>query len=313
MPQVSSVHVDKALTNLAIATPATGFLAPRLLPDLPVEKVSDLFYKFDAGRRNIAEPDDMRAPGTEANRSDYEVTTDSYICTGHALSGVIPDEEKENADSPIQPVRDKVEHLVEKLLTKQDIRAKAIIDAGIPGSDPTHEWDDYTNGDPFADFKLAINTVEDATGKTPNICAMDTKVWRALKDHPDLVDRVKYTGGNSNPGEVTRQALAELFELDEVIIGSAQKNTAIQNQTASLARIWGSDVYVAFRPSRPGLKIPAFGYRMVWRPFSGARSGFMVKRWREEKKTADMVEVSKYYVHKLTLVGAGYRLQNRLT
>lgn len=315
MPNVATVHQDAALTNLAIGYASGNLISERLYSDLPVNKRSDLYYIFDAARRAVNSNENVqRAPGAAAREVDFAVTTGSYICADHALKAIVPDEEKENADPVIRPMIDKTEFLVQQLLTNQEVALAAALVAGVTAtSDPTNEWDDYTNGDPAADMLLAINTIEDAIGIKPNVCAMDSKVWRAVKSHPDILERIKYTGTAANPAVASPQGFAELFELDELIVGSAFKNTAIEGQTANISRIWGSDVYLAYRPPNPGLKIPALGYRFVWRPFSGSLRGWMVRQWRDNERRGDLVEVSKYYDQKVTLAAAAYRLQNRLT
>lgn len=316
MPNISSIHIDQALTNIAIGYPVNGLIGPRLLSDVPVEKKTDKYFIFDSDREGIAQIDDRREPGAEAVEVDLSVSTDSYDTGGHSLKSVVPQEEYENADSPLRPLADKTEFLAGRLLINQEISLKAALDAALTGgltSDPTNEWNDYTSGDPVADMNTAIDSVEDNTGFRPNIIAMDSKVWRAVKHHPDIVDRVKYMGTDNSPGDVTVEGFAALFDLEEIIVSWQSQNTALKGQSASLSRIWGDDVYVAYRPPRPGLKIPAFGYRYVWRPFTGGLNGWMVRRWTSEERMADVVQADKYYDQKITLAAAGYRLQNRLS
>jgi hypothetical protein len=317
MPEVSAIHIDAALTNLSVAYPTNNLISERLFPDVPVLKQSDKYYICDATRRAIAPTDTRRAPGTAAHEVDFDWTTGQYMCEGHALASVIPDEERANADPVIKPELDKTEFITEQVLTGQEIDCKAKLDASLTGamtSNPAGKWDDPVNGDPYADITLAINAIEDATGMQPNVMAMDIKVLRnGLKNHPDILDRIKYTGTSMAPAVVTPQAIAELFELEEVILATAFKNTAVEGQAAAITRIWGSDVYLAYRAPRPGLKQISLGYRMVWSPFSGAVRGWQVNKARLDLRHSDWIEISKYYDQKIVTATAGYRLQARLT
>lgn len=316
MPDVSSNHINQALTNLAIGYPVGGFIAPYLLKDIPVAKKSDSYFIFDADRRGVARLDDRRAPGGVAKEVDFDLSTGSYNTGSHALKGAISKEERENADLPQQPEMDRTEYLAGILMTNMEYDCKAALDAALTGaltSDPTNEWDDKENGDPFTDINTAITSIENATGFTPNVMAMDIKVFRALKDHPAILERVLYNAGSTNPALVAPQTIASLFDFEEVIVGKSVENTAAKGQDASLSRIWGSDVYIAYRPSRPGIKIPAFGYRFVWTPFEGSMGGWSVRTWFSDEREADMVQVERYYDQKITLSSAGYRLQNRLS
>jgi hypothetical protein len=314
MPEVTGVHIDAALTNLSVAYPSGNLISQRLFPDLPVLKKSDKYYLLDASRRSISPTNTLRQPGTAAAETDFDVTTDTYTCDGHALAGVVPDEERENADPAIQPEVDKTEFITAQVMISQEIEAKTALDASLTGaktSTPAGTWDNHVTGDPFADVTVAINAIEDATGLTPNVMALDAKVFRALTRHPDIIDRIKYTGTGDSPAIVSAKTIAELFQLEEVIIARAFKNIAVENQTASISRIWGSDVYLGYRAARAGLKVATLGLRFCWAPFSGSVNGWMVSKARDEKRHADWIEIQKYYQQKIVMAGAGYRLQAR--
>jgi hypothetical protein len=318
MPDPSAVHLTAPLANIAIAFPTTGFIAPRLLADIPVNKQTDSYFIFDAARRREAQSDDARNAGAEAREVKYDVTTSTYRCEGHALKIDVTDEEVANSDPPLSSYADATEFVVDNILLNQEIDCKAKLDASLTGaqtSDPTHEWNDPTNGDPFADIELAINTIEDVTGFTPNVMGMDSKVWRALRKHPDILERVVYGGGPTTPAQVNTQAVAALFDIDEIVVTKALSNTVVKGQTASLSRVWGDDVYIAYRPTRAALKVPALGYRMVWSQLSGGAGGFKVGSYRHPLADTrkQVITVEKYYDQKITLATAGYRLQNRLT
>jgi len=103
MPSVSEVHIDAALTNLSVGYRNPAFIADLLAPVVPVRKQSDKYFIHDAEREVFRQSDDRRAPGAAANEVNFSLSTDNYYADDHALTSVIPDEERENADPPIQP------------------------------------------------------------------------------------------------------------------------------------------------------------------------------------------------------------------
>lgn len=318
MPEVNAVHVNQVLTNIAIAYPMQGFEGSRLLADVSVPKNSGLYYIFDSARRALAQIDDNRAPGTEAKLVDFDVSTDSYACTGHALKSAVPDEEVAEADEPIRPKIQKTEFLLQRLLVNMEVRLKAAADAVLTTGagravSLSDEWDDYTSGDPNTNIKNAILAVADGCGFRPNVCLMDEKVWFAVKDHPDVKERVLYGGSNGSPAEVLPAAFAALYGFDELIIARTQKNTAKKGQVASLSRVWGEDCYIVYRPQNPGREVPAFGYRFTWNAFDGSLMGWKVTDWRNNDRVSDMVQVEKHYDQKICLAAAGYRIGNCLS
>ena len=46
-PTARQSHIDRALTNVAIAYSNAAFVWPEIFPRVPVQKQSDKFFKFD--------------------------------------------------------------------------------------------------------------------------------------------------------------------------------------------------------------------------------------------------------------------------
>ena len=121
MPEVSQVHIDVALTNVSIAYRNPDYISDIIAPPVPVRKQSDKYFIFDPERERFRESNDRRAPGAEASEVGFGLSTDNYYCEDHALETAIPDEERENADPPIQVDIDRTEFLVDKILLNKEI------------------------------------------------------------------------------------------------------------------------------------------------------------------------------------------------
>ena len=74
----------------------------------------------------------------------------------------------------------------------------------------------------------------------PNVLVFGQKVWTALRQHPKIVEAVAATGaGDQASGIVVKEAVAELFEVDRVLVGMAWYQSAKRGQEDSFARLWG--------------------------------------------------------------------------
>jgi hypothetical protein len=84
-------------------------------------------------------------------------------------------------------------------------------------------------------------------------------VWLKLRTHPMLAKAIHGTSGDV--GIVTRRQVAELFELEELLVGENRLNTAKYGQPATLGRVWGKHALLYHvnpnSDSRQGL---TFGY-----------------------------------------------------
>ncbi|MCB2154885.1 major capsid protein [bacterium] len=313
MPDTSTVHNDVALTNVSLAYRNPGFIAAEIAPEVQVRRQSNKYFIYDPQRESMRSTTDHRAPGTEAGEVNFDLSSDSYFCDDHALESAIPDEERENADSPLQPEVDRVEFVTEKILLNQEIALAGLLrDAtAMPGHDidsAANRWDD-DDIDPLDDIETARAAIVDATQAMPNVLVLPFDVYRKVRHNAKVAERVKY----SRLGVVGPKELAELFDVEKVLIPRAVHNTAARGQEPSLETIWGKDALMLHVPQRAGLKCiaPALGF--VWAKASASLRGTSVQTWREERRKATMVRVQKYYDLKLVAPAAGYLITNAVS
>ncbi len=313
MPSVSQVHSDVALANVSIAYRNPGFIAARVAPEVMVRRQSNRYFIYDPTRDALRPTDDQRAPGAEAHEVDFDLSTDSYFCDDHALESAIPDEERDNADAPLRPEVERVEFLSDRILLNQEIALANLLrnPASLPNTEftlTTEQWD-HEDVDPAADIETARGTIVGAIGLRPNILVLPHDVYTAVRHNPQIVERVKYTRlGLPGPGE-----LAELFDVDEVLVPRATRNTSSIGAAPVLESIWGKDALLLHVPQRAGLKTLAPVLSFVWSQAQGSLRGHAVTTWREERRKATMVRVQKYYDQKLVAPAAGFLFRNAVS
>jgi hypothetical protein len=317
-----NAHIDRVLTNISVGFPNHEFVGEALAPAVPVRKQSDIYYIHGKEHWVLEPGSDVRAPGTEANEiPGMQVSTAPYFAVEHALEIAVTDEERENADSPLSPDRDGTELVTAKVLLARELAIRDIVQlAGnyvsgysldLSGS-PTLQWDAYATSNPIGDIKAARRKIHSGLFLHPTVGVFPYQVMAALEDHPDFIERIKY----SQTAVITPDLIARLLGMPKIVVPGVGHNTARMGQTESLAYLWGKDVILAYVPPRPGLKIPAFMYEFVW-TFGGQR--MVTERWREQKRVADMIRVRRRYAHKLIAVDAsgdsfaGYLINEAVT
>lgn len=300
-----NVHVDQILTQISVGWPNEGLAGAALFPSVTVRKQSDKYYVF--GREGWLPEDDLRAPGTEANEiTGAALSTDTYYAQEHSLQIAVTDEERANADSPLSPDRDGTNIVTSKIMLGRERKFQTLATTTAnyaSGSSTTlsgtSQWNDYANSDPISDLRAAKIQVNSKIFQDPNVAIIPYQVMVKLEDHPDFLERVKY----SERAIFSPELLASVLGFDRVIVPGVGINTANLGQTASLGYLWGKDVVVAYVPPSPGLKVPAYGYEFTWAA-SGSGTQY-VDRWREEKRKSDVIRVCRYYDVKLVAQGEG--------
>src|SRR6266536_2105055 len=289
-----NVHIDRALTQISVAWPTGNLAGAALFPSVSVMKQSDKYYIF--GREGWLPENDYRAPGTAANEvSGAALSTDTYYAQEHSLQIAVTDEERENADPPIAPDRDGTNIITSKIMLGRERAMQTLVTTTgnyASGSSTTlsgtSQWSDYANSDPISDLRTGKVTVNSRIFLDPNVAVVPYQVMMKLEDHPDFLERIKY----SERAIFSPELLASVLGFDRVIVPGVGINTANLGQTASLGYLWGKDVVLAYVPASPGLRVPAFGYEFTWAGAGGGQSQY-VDRWREDRRKSDVIRVCR--------------------
>lgn len=306
-PVRSDVHIDVALSNVSIKYKNAKFVAEELFPVVMTSKDSNKYFVY--GKENFNLFDDGRAPATRGAEIDWTVSTDSYLLGEHALTHAIPDEVRDDADEPLKIETDTTEYLTEqiKLRLEADVASASTSSANYAATNykdlsaaGNAQWNDYAASNPIEDVKVARVVIHSLTGLEPNILILGKQVYDALTNHPMVIERIKF----SQLGVVTTDLLAAIFDVEQVLVATALKNTVIEGETASLSYVWGKNAVLAYRPSSMGLKVLSYG--ALFR-----RAGWpKTETWRQQPERADYIRVSDKYQAKIISNVAGYLMAN---
>jgi len=121
-------------------------------------------------------------------------------------------------------------------------------------------------------------------------------VWVALVDHPDFIDRIKY----SERAIVGPELLAAVLGISKVVELGAVENQAAEGQTADYDFVAGKHALLAYAADRPSTMAPSAGYTFTWTGLIGAgRDGQRIKNFRIERLEVDRVEIQTAFDQKV--------------
>ena len=287
------IHIDAALSNLSKAFKNNNFIGEEVAKILTVGKESGLYFTYGLDAFKI--PNAYRIDGTRSNEVHMKVGQDSYVCLQYALSDIITDNVRKQADPAINPEADTTEFITDLMLLQlEDLIASTMISttpythsntATLSG---TSQWNDYSNSNPLTNIKTAKAKIRSLIGREANSIILAGDVAETLSLHPDIKDLRKYT----DPNLLTSAGLPPKILGLKVLEGKATKNTAYENLAESMSYVWGKNAIIAYIPDRIGLKslapwilIRETGYRST-------------RKWREEPRKGDMIEVEDKYTVK---------------
>lgn len=306
-PNARDVHQDSVLTNLSVQYRNEEYIAAQCVPKVLVRKASDKYYEFDQGDWFRDEAGE-RAAATTGPVGGYSLSTQSYDTKQFSMATYVADEERDNADAGLDLDRQAIEYCADKVQLRFETQAAGLLFKA--GSYPTGhkktlsgaaQWSDASSK-PIADIRAAKSQVGGAIGRQPNTLILGEQTYLQLQDHPDVLDRVKYT----QSGAVTPDLLAGLFDVNRVLVGRAVQNTAAEGLDASYARVWGKHAALIYAAPMPGLRTLSFAYWFVWRGYD-----FTAERWRKSDGGAsDGFRVRAQWDSKIAAKTAGYFIEN---
>lgn len=279
MPTKSQAHIDKALTNISVAymQDESSFIADKVFPRIPVKKQSDVYFVYNKGDffRDEAK---VRAGAAESVGGDYGVeAADPYYCRVHAFHKDVTEQDRANYDEPLDADTDAADFVTQKMLIRREMEwAKKFFKPTVwttevtgVATDPKAE-EVLKFSDPMSDpIRVITNQAIDMASKTgfkPNTLVLSPRVFYALKNHEDILDRIKYT----QKGIVTNDLLATLFEVDNVYTAWGVVNTADQGEEDNIGFIMGDHALLCYVNPRPSIKQPSAGYIFTWTGLMGA-------------------------------------------
>ncbi len=313
-PLVNQVHVDAALSQMSVAyiQNANNFVARKMFPVLPVQYRSDKYFVYSQADF-LRDEAQIRAAGVESAGSEYALTTATYTAERYALHKDIADAVRFNADPAIDPERDAVEFLAQKMLIHEDRKFAAdFMKTGVWGTDRQGGGVNFANWtvattDIIAQIDAWGDTIQKATGNRPNKLLLSRDVYAVVKNNATILESIKYT----QTGVITQQLLANLLGLDEVVVADGLYNSAAAGAAASYKYAIGEDAGVgqsgllAYVNPTPSILQPTAGYTFSWNPYADAAGGALIKSFYMDQLASDRVEAEMYWDQKAVSASCG--------
>lgn len=275
---------SRYLTNMSMAffANASDYVATSIFPICPVDLSTGYYYIYNKG--DLARDHVHRKPKFGKVAPAQMGHTDStYRCeVDQIIVGIdqigAQNYQRSNVPPSIDPKRAKNRFVVDQQLLHLDITfANSFFKTGVwenefegiasgatAGGSQFIKFSD-ANSDPIKFFDARKRQIRLDGRRTPNKLTLGYDTFLALKEHPDLLERVKYTGSTANPAQVNERVLAELFGVDEIKVLYATYNAAEEGQDDDMQFICEPDgALLSYTTPSPRIDEPSAGYIFTW-------------------------------------------------
>lgn len=317
-PNIKEQIIAGPLANVSVAYRNLDYIADRVFPILdgadPRAKITKYlrgaWFRDEAG---------IRAPGTQAKRGGYPVGSVSIATEEYAFAKEVTDEDRRFAKAAgapaLNPETDAIEFATDKIDLKKERRVAALVtgttwvDGNAGGADAEGLWSPAGSTNTFLpDMITGKKAVKAAIGRVPNMLLIDYSTYLSLCECEAVLDKIKYT----QRGVLSKELLAAMLDLDEVLVGSAIYSSAEETAAGddfTAVDIWtitaGKGLgFLYYKPQKMGLKVQCAGLqvRIAYENGKARRTS----TWRENAEHQDVYEVAEETDITLIDANAGY-------
>lgn len=263
--------VDPVLSAISVAYRNARMIADQVMPRVPVGKQEFRYRLYDLGER-FTIPDTHVGRTSRPNKVEFGFTEETDQTTDESLDAPIPFADIDNAPDGYSPEGHATEATTDLIALAREVRVAnktftaANYKVGYKTTcSGTSQWS-HASSTP----RDAISDALDGMVMRANVMALGRATFSKLRRHPQIVSSI--LGNSGDEGMVTRQQLADLFELDEVLVGEGWVNTAAKGQTVAVSRCWGKHCALLFRDGLADAQNKVtWGYTAQWGPRFAAR------------------------------------------
>jgi hypothetical protein len=281
LPSVSQITVPVALQNLSVQYKPENMIGERVFPIFPLASPSQKILKYSkANMFRIEDGTLYRAEGGETKIFNWDINTQTVnprqISAGESVPVEMIDIESMPGQMPTNSIVDAVQHAYMRIdqfkekLISDTIYANTWLDGTAGGDDIAGAWGLDTTANTFInDIFDAKSSILSSTGVRPNVLVLDYDTFVKQQFNPNVSDKIKYT----QRAVTTAELLADLLQLDEVIVGAAVYTASKETKKTTaptMAQIWnpsGKGNAFLFHKEAPGLRCLTAGlqFRLPYR------------------------------------------------
>ena len=283
----SAYPIDRVLTAIAVGYKNTRYIADDIAPRIMVGSPRFSWLRYD-DQKFFTLPETLVGRRSTPN----EVNLDAFEETGqvqdHGLDGGVPNVDvdaaktftTEDGAQIYDPIANETEFLTYLVASRREKRVADLV-TNPSNYDPALQQvltgaDKFSN--PNSDVIGIINDSMDRALMPLNIGVIGRPLWTKLKSHRQIVEAVRGTGAKE--GNVSRQSFADMFELDDILIGEQRYNLSVPGQAPQIVRGWGDSMALLHRSDVPqAIGSSSFISTFQW-------GGRIAMQWDEKKMGA---------------------------
>lgn len=295
--------VDEVLTNVARGYTNSAFIGTQLFPVVDVSKEGGKIPQFNAEAFKVYNTE--RAIRAKSNRISPDGRSSiDYALSEHDLEYPMDyrevDEDIANLElHAATVVAEGVQLRLEKMIADL-AQNSASYPVGNVATLSSADKFSNASSNPFVIIDSARDAVRAKIARYPNTCVLGASAFQALKNHPLVLDRIKYTEHSI----LTEELLKALLGFDNLVVGKA----VYVNDAGQFVDIWQDNMIIAYVPVSMqniarNVYEPSFAYTLRKKNYP------VVDKYTENGKVS-LVRNTDIFTAKIVGSDAGYLIKD---
>lgn len=270
---VAPFPINPELVAVALGYKNTSLIADQVLPRVPVTKQQFKLWIWDKAA-GFRVPDTRVGRHGAPSRVEFSATEKDGSTADYGLDDPIPQSDIDQAAaSGIDLLSQSVMQTMDLILLDREVRAASLVfsAATYPAGNKVKQAAGSQFSDAAFDAAKFMLQKLDVPTMRPNTIVFGQAAWTDFRTNPAVVKATNKNSGDA--GAAAREAVADLLEVQQVLVGQGWLNTAKKGQVAAMSRVWGKHVSLLYldplaNPSMGGNRItfgctPQFGSRLA--------------------------------------------------
>lgn len=302
-PDIPLTNVSQEYRNDDIS-----YIAEMVAPAVPVSK--KLFNIYFYGKEGLKKAvDDTRTRFGKTKIVQRSISSKPFgPLRGHELMDGIDFDQDEMAEAPLDFEIDITNFLSDQMAITKEIAVSTLLsNTAVITQNQTlvggAQWSDYGNSTPFEDIRHGTVYMRKFGLKPANVLILSYYGFSILQQHPDFIERVKY----STLGMLTKEMMLKLLEqfgIRDIIISDAVYDTAAEGLAAANDFIWGAHAWLGYITPKPGLRTVNGAYTFT------LENGRYVDSWFDQSRKTKWIRNNDYYIPQVVGPEAFFFFQN---
>lgn len=304
-----------ALLEFNLAASQKGMIAQRVFPVLDVGLAAANFERVTL-KELLQSPNLNRAAGARYEEIQTQFTQDNYTTQEYGIEAPVDDNEMNiYAYTGVDAELVAAMRARDAILRALEVRVAAKLfdttrwTGGTFTSAVSTQWSNRASCTPIDDVDAGVKQVYNNFGIRPNALVISWPDYKNLRQSQQIIDRIKYTDRDDATG-IGPNLLAQAFDIEEVIVGDAVKNTANSGQNASISPVWGNGkASLVVKATSSDLREPCVGRIFNYVGDGGSINGTF-EEYRDERRRGTVIRCRQQTGERILNTECGFLLTN---